>query len=241
MKKSFYLVAIAATMMMTACCGSRDNTSESNPVSPDMALSGINKGQVKSIEYPLVETTCVCLGGYTIEFSPEGKEHEAVPTERDEYGRYAGYTYVGNELRPAYSYGMYGFSHFLYEGESNAPKAVFCYLNVQYNDLFLPLPASMKAEAGDSLKTIEYSGYTYLEFDEMGNWTKRESEAYHLIFCNNEGLNPIYLPLFDESLPTEERTRLELQLASEIKAISSDSNTTFTDFYVQPRIIEYYE
>lgn len=159
---------------------------QANEVTPDLARNEINGGKVKRITQHF--TSSLTAGEpETVLFDFAGKQNYLTKykTQRDNRKRVTRvfesvkdnftevtYTYAGNSYRKVYTDEVggyidaeegevgdgYEFKHYYYADSTNNPTGIFatCCQDV----------------------TPFYTEYTYLEFDEYGNWTKRQAVTY---------------------------------------------------------------
>lgn len=249
MKRHFFLLFCAVVTANLAFAQS------SASVSPDMARHEINAGKVKRIVY-------FNNGGSveeTINFSPKGEEKKAPiykkqQLKRDDLGRLVfgerirkldktfedpqyfrtSLAYVGNELCPQLEewkiflsiddsvFYRRNLSHCIYGNQGNAPLKEFAYSEIEGLYLFF------------------YTEYKYLEFDENGNWTKREIAIYQTDVVPEEGDMAEYYSLLKVDIPLSQRDVLESKLAQYFIS-SAESELEYVWKYTETRQIEYYK
>lgn len=195
-------------------------------VSPDLARNEINGGKVKRIAFTYANGETIVSN-----FSPSGKEKfgkEYRRVTRDKQGRvihtlmgggvefiHDTIVYAGNIGRVAYHENILISDHYRYYGSVNHPDE-----NVW----------RMGEDA-----YYQYIEYNYLDFDQYGNWTKREV-IYHYIKENIP--QDIYSSLVDQFFHAKYEWQRNL-IEDDLIPLILDYSTKETS--VETRKIEYYK
>lgn len=218
---------------------------QTSEVTPDMARNELNGGKVKRITQHF-SSSLTAGEPETVLFDFAGKQNylAVYKIKRDNKKRVTRvfesvkgdfteveYTYAGNSCRKVYTNEVggyidaqdgkvgdgYEFNHYYYADSTNTPTGIFgsCCQDI----------------------TPSYTAYTYLEFDEYGNWTKRKAVTYTYDYSSAYAAQYDKLQReLDKFFQDLKKNNVELRMIALLK-----KSCKHPDKWIETRKIEYYK
>ncbi len=129
------------------------------------------------------------------------------------------YSYEGNSWHPTFyertesilNGNVKSLTHYIYDGRG-LPEMMICYCDAK------GCGVEMGCVSPYRFYSVKYYEYTYLEFDDYGNWIKRDAAIYSMRLPEDAELSESYRLLFDKKTSADTRAELEQELLQKLKS-----------------------